>query len=634
MVGLLAMLVGGLAQTQTVLAITPSGWVYSFGSGQQGPDCTPTLLGNDVWGYSQPGGPPGCGTIWRMDANHKGNYAWNIAYNFSGQPTDGDTPTGQMQLVGNLLYCMTTFGGPLNGGTIFTLNTNTFAESVVYNFTGGATNGFHPYGSLLTNGYTLYGATSEGGVSNRGTVFSYWLGVTEPNVSRFKLLHSFLGGTNDGAYPNGRLLLTGSTLYGLTSDGGAHNGGVLFQITTDGKDYTVSHHFAGAPGDGAQPQDGLAQSGSMFYGMTEYGGVSNKGTVFAYSIAFGSLAQNRYTLLHSFAGGPSEGSLPCGTVTVAGTNLYGMTLSGGGVNTGTVFQLHTDGTGYATLLTFSGSGSGLGSGASPFRSLANSGKYLYGVTYRGGSGSNGTVFQLDLDVSPKLFFQSDSGQLAVWALNSTGGCACANVMANTGTWALKAAGDINGDSIAELLFQDPGQNTALWLMNPDNTFRASVALGNTAPWEVRACADFDGSGRAQVIFQRPDGTVARWLMNADGTFNNSLVIGSAGTSWALRGACDLDGDGKADLLFQNTAGSVAVWTHNPDNSMHGQVLWSTGAWALHGTLDVDGDTIPDLIWQQADGHLAGWFMNSNLNSRACAAWGTSTANWKLKAAGR
>ena len=38
------------------------------------------------------------------------------------------------------------------------------------------------------------------------------------------ILHNFTGGANDGQYPYGSLTLSGSKLYGMTSDGGAGGG--------------------------------------------------------------------------------------------------------------------------------------------------------------------------------------------------------------------------------------------------------------------------------------------------------------------------------------------------------------------------------------------------------------------------
>jgi len=62
----------------------------------------------------------------------------------------------------------------------------------------------------------------------------------------------------------------GSTLYGMTYNGGQYGNdglgyGVIFAIDTDGTNYRVLHHFAGAttnPADGMHPYGSLTLVGS------------------------------------------------------------------------------------------------------------------------------------------------------------------------------------------------------------------------------------------------------------------------------------------------------------------------------------------------------------------------------------
>src|SRR5450755_1016550 len=75
------------------------------------------------------------------------------------------------------------------------------------------------------------------------------------------VLHSFGGNqVADGGYPSSSLILSGSTLYGVTGQGGILNQGTVFQIKTDGTGYAVMHLFTGGPSDGAYPRP-LLQSG-------------------------------------------------------------------------------------------------------------------------------------------------------------------------------------------------------------------------------------------------------------------------------------------------------------------------------------------------------------------------------------
>lgn len=64
----------------------------------------------------------------------------------------------------------------------------------------------------------------------------------------------------------------------------------------------------------------------------------------------------QYSLLHAFAGQPSDGANPeAGALATDGTVFYGLTLNGGATNnTGTLFKMNTNGTGYQILHSFSG----------------------------------------------------------------------------------------------------------------------------------------------------------------------------------------------------------------------------------------------------------------------------------------
>lgn len=145
-------------------------------------------------------------------------------------------------------------------------------------------------------------------------------------------LHEFSGGSADGASPyHGVPYVSGSTLYGLTRDGGAYGAGTAFRMNTDGTGFTVLHTFAGGERDGGDPYGSLTLSGSTFYGMTSLGGLGGWGTLFRMNMDGTGL-----TLLHGFSG--SNGRMPLGSLTLSGSTLYGMTLMGGDGNFGTVFH--------------------------------------------------------------------------------------------------------------------------------------------------------------------------------------------------------------------------------------------------------------------------------------------------------
>ena len=81
------------------------------------------------------------------------------------------------------------------------------------------------------------------------------------------------------------------TLYGIAMDGGAGAAGLVFRIQTNGTGFTVIKNFpltdviTGTNGDGANPQAGLVLSGSTLFGTTMNGGSGGKGTVFSLDTA-------------------------------------------------------------------------------------------------------------------------------------------------------------------------------------------------------------------------------------------------------------------------------------------------------------------------------------------------------------
>jgi uncharacterized repeat protein (TIGR03803 family) len=84
--------------------------------------------------------------------------------------------------------------------------------------------------------------------------------VTLPaQTQTLTVLHNFAGLPADGAKPTGGLLFDpAGNLYGVTSNGGAANSGTVFKLDPNGTEFLL-HSFAGPPGDGSLPTDGLAR---------------------------------------------------------------------------------------------------------------------------------------------------------------------------------------------------------------------------------------------------------------------------------------------------------------------------------------------------------------------------------------
>jgi uncharacterized repeat protein (TIGR03803 family) len=212
-------------------------------------------------------------------------------------------------------------------------------------------------------------------------------------LAQYTKLHDFSAAI-DGRNPYGDLVYDGTFLYGMTSAGGTNNMGTIFKIKPDGSSYSRILYFTGTS-NGSFPHGSLIFDGTYLYGMTKEGGANDSGTVFKIK-PDGS----GYLKLLDFAGS-SNGRNPYGSLYYDGTYLYGMTEYGGTGARGTVFKILPDGTGYVKLHDFSATLNG----TFPRGSLISDGTFLYGMTRMGGitnldcSTGCGTIFKIKPDGS-------------------------------------------------------------------------------------------------------------------------------------------------------------------------------------------------------------------------------------------
>ena len=169
----------------------------------------------------------------------------------------------------------------------------------------------------------------------------------------------------------------------------------LIPAIAEAQTYTNLYSFSQATGspatnsDGATPFCSLVLSGNIFYGTTLAGGTNGQGVVFAVHTD-----GTQFTNLHSFSAltndTNADGATPYNTLVLSSNMLYGTTYSGGAGGLGTVFRLNTDGTAFTNLHNFADAG------GSPRGALTLSGNVLYGTTYLGGTGF-GSVFGINTD---------------------------------------------------------------------------------------------------------------------------------------------------------------------------------------------------------------------------------------------
>ncbi len=372
------------------------------------------LSGGVLLGTTLNGGTQGAGTAFYVTLDGTNFSAFR---SFANAP-DAGNPQGNLAVSGNNFFGTSLGGGNSGVGTVFLGNTNG-SVSVVQSFAvvsaDEATNsgGASPSALLALSGSTLYGTATAGGAAANGTVFSLSTnGSTFSDFHDFSVLDSNTGTNTDGAFPCGGLILSGSTLFGTASAGGAGGAGAVFSVNTGGGSFTALHNFtaldsvAATNTDGAFPSSGLVLSNGVLYGTTIAGGTGGKGVIF--SVGANGLG---FTVLHNFSATDpltrtnADGASPCAPLTLSDNYLYG-TASAGGLNAnGTVFSVTTNGTQFQVLHAFAAMDPSTGTnrdGAFPVAGVLPLGNSLYGTTFSGGPGGVGTIFNVAIPYPPAV----------------------------------------------------------------------------------------------------------------------------------------------------------------------------------------------------------------------------------------
>ena len=245
---------------------TPTVLASFNGTNGANPEGNLTLVGSTLYGMTQYGGANGDGTIFSIPLT---GGTPTVMASFNG--TNGANPLGSLTLDGSNLYGMAQNGGTGDVGTLFSIPVSGGSISTLVNFTNVNNDGALPTGSLTlsANGTKFYGMTNGGGTLGEGNVFSVPVtGGTPTNLYSFSLNSSL------GAQPYGDLTLSadGSTLYGMTHMA-LNNFGSIFSMAVTGGTPTILATF-GLSGPGALPYNDLTLVGSTLYGMTPQGGSS------------------------------------------------------------------------------------------------------------------------------------------------------------------------------------------------------------------------------------------------------------------------------------------------------------------------------------------------------------------------
>jgi uncharacterized repeat protein (TIGR03803 family) len=298
-------------------------------------------------------------------------------------------------------------GGNLTGLSqpVNSVKKTTTNYQVIYSFGSVPHDGTGPIAPLINRQGLLYGTTANGGSTRClsgegcGTVFSVTTSGTETILHRFGL-----GYGDNATHPYAGLIALHGTLYGTTATAECYGSsylscGTVYAISRYGG-YSVLHSFAGRPSDGSASSASLVALNDVLYGTTNYGGSAPCN---AYSAGCGTVFSitpgGTEAILHNFGGTASSGDGANPTYNLVALNgvFYGTTARGGANNEGTVFSISPSGT-ETVLHSFGGSGDG----AIPFTELVAKNGVLYGTTSAGGTGvcsyggvpGCGTVFSI------------------------------------------------------------------------------------------------------------------------------------------------------------------------------------------------------------------------------------------------
>jgi len=363
------------------------------------------------------------------DESSSGRSSGTTIYAFGGptSPTgDGAEPKGSLTVVTidgkPVLFGRTAIGGTNDCGIVFSVNPDGSSYRVLYRF--GGPDGCDPRHDAMTfdaNTGRFYSTTqglnqtTNQTYGNEGQIFSF--APNAPIPTPISAIVVFPG-TPGGAQQHSSFSIDPVTgmLYGMTAKGGSNDDGLLYAVSPDASTFVALHDFAKA--QGANPHGRIVFDDGVLYGITRSGGTlpggaSGYGTVVAYTLTT-PLAKGPISVLHTFAGGPTDGALSdhgyLTAVTVGGKRLFfGLTQCGGtgggvdacpqstGGGAGVIFQIDPSapaGSTAAFSIVHSFQGTEHNDGADPYGSLMYDGGYLYGTTSQGGRHDRGTVFRI------------------------------------------------------------------------------------------------------------------------------------------------------------------------------------------------------------------------------------------------
>lgn len=232
---------------------------------------------------------------------------------------------------------------------------------------------------ILANNGRLYGVTTNGGINDSGLLYEYTIS-SDSLIKWADFTPSNVGGT-----PGRDILEYNNKLYGYTQTGGINGGGTIYEYDISTHTLAAKYKFNKMSGSGSLT---LGNDG-LFYGTTQNGPTNLIPGVFFKFDPVHSI----FTIIQNFDH-KTTGTNPNGNIEKCKNGLlYGMLAQGGIYGGGSIYEYNPASSKFKIVFNFKDTLSGL----YPLSGLkqASNGK-LYAATQSGGKYNSGVLFEFDI----------------------------------------------------------------------------------------------------------------------------------------------------------------------------------------------------------------------------------------------
>ncbi len=485
---------------------------------------TRLLLANNgkLYGVTQFGGTNDLGVLFSVNTNGS-NFLKLIEFDGSVRGSQG--LGGLIQASDGHIYGMTNQGGSANMGLVFRVAPNGTGFTKIADFNGQ--NGANPaFGSLVEFQAGMFvGATSKGGPSDTGVIFS----LSSSGIFNWLKIFPQDEGLIESLIPDP----SGNNLFGVTSIGGSSGNGGIFKTDGTGSNYSSIHSITG---NSTFVGNVYPMSDNSIWGIGREGVVA-----FTYHIFKMNNDGSGFQRIIEFTNSLSQGVRPMNLIEAPDGWVYGTTHTGGQSNNGILFKMKLDGTGFTKLVDIPG---GLQGSRPTANLIIHPNGNLYGLTLD-------AVFEYDKNGNYKAIhrFATETGtgprKLIILNNGSLGILAASGGSQNNGC--ILSISTDGGDYEKLVDFSPSAGNTPVDLIQTvDGLLIGSMERGGQFGEGFLYQTLIDGSSFSKIIeFKGTDGsypnslhfrkveTIIRFEPIAPKTFNNQPIILEATSNTGL-----------------------------------------------------------------------------------------------------